>query len=295
LQDALLTYAAEQGAHIIRPAQAIGLRAGPLPRLDVRAGDRVREISARLVIGADGRTSQVRKWIGARTESDPLHHLFGGARLAGANLPEDATHGTTFPGGRMFAFPQGSGYARAYLLGQPDLLKPLQGAAHRQAYVDLCASVLPSGMLDNATAVGPIAFFPNNDIWSSRLTGDHVVLIGDAAGANDPSVGQGLSLVFRDVRTLGDLLLTERDWGRAIQSFAEHRQAYFDVLHQHAEWLGQLTIDTGPAADAARARVARARGQDPTAGGFAMIFARGPEGLVADEAARRHFFGEDLT
>jgi 2-polyprenyl-6-methoxyphenol hydroxylase-like FAD-dependent oxidoreductase len=295
LQNALLSYAEDQGACILRPAQAIGVRPGPAPTIAIRVGDRVQEISARLIIGADGRTSQVRKWIGARTETDPMHHLFGGARLVGAHLPEHATHGTTFSGCRMFTFPQGGGYARAYLLGQPDLLKPLQGTAHRQRYVDLCASLLPSAMLDNATPVGPIAFFPNNDIWSSQLAADHVVLIGDAAGANDPSVGQGLSLVFRDVRTLRDLLLTERDWSRAVQSFAEQRHAYFSVLREHAKWLGQLTIDTGPNADALRARVARAREQDPTAGGFAMIFSRGPEGLIADEAARRHFFGEDLA
>jgi 2-polyprenyl-6-methoxyphenol hydroxylase-like FAD-dependent oxidoreductase len=295
LQDALLAYAAEQGAHIVRPAQAIGLRPGPAPIVEIRVNDRVEEISARLIIGADGRTSQARKWIGARTETDPMHHLFGGARLMGANLPEGATHGATFAGGRMFAFPQGGGYARAYLLGAPDLIKPLQGATHRQEYVNQCASVLPQGMLGDATPVGPVAFFPNNDIWSSRLSAGRVVLIGDAAGANDPSLGQGLSLVFRDVRTLRDLLLTEHDWPHAVRSFTEQRRAYFDVLRQHAKWIGQLTIDTGPKAEARRARVACAREQDPTAGGFAMIFSRGPDGLVADEAARRHFFGEDLT
>nr|MDP9471953.1 hypothetical protein [Chloroflexota bacterium] len=58
-------------------------------------------------------------------------------------------------------------------------------------------------------------------------------------------------------------------------------------------WAAQLTTETGPEADARRERVARAREQDPTAGGFAAIFAAGPEGLVADEAARRRFFGEE--
>ncbi|HET8524475.1 MAG TPA: NAD(P)/FAD-dependent oxidoreductase [Thermomicrobiales bacterium] len=295
LQDALLAYAAEQGARIFRPAQAISLYPGRPSVLDVRVDDRRYELAARLVIGADGRTSQVRKWIGARTESDPMHHMFGGARLAGADLPEGATHGTTFPGGRMFAFPQGNGFARAYLVGQPELLRPLQGATHRDAYVEFCASVLPSGILDNASPVGPVAFFPNNDIWSSNLAAEQVILIGDAAGANDPSVGQGLSLVFRDVRILSDLLLNERDWPHVIHAFAEQRTAYFDVLRQHAKWFAQLLIDTGPSADALRAQVAHAREQDPTAGGFATIFSRGPDGLVADEPARRHFFGEDLS
>ncbi|HEU0113291.1 MAG TPA: hypothetical protein VFQ80_01370, partial [Thermomicrobiales bacterium] len=48
------------------------------------------------------------------------------------------------------------------------------------------------------------------------------------------------------------------------------------------------------AADALRARVERAREADPTAGGFAGAYACEPDGLTADDAARRDFFGEDL-
>jgi 2-polyprenyl-6-methoxyphenol hydroxylase-like FAD-dependent oxidoreductase len=42
--------------------------------------------------------------------------------------------------------------------------------------------------------VGPLTFFPNTDAWSDRLYDVRVVLIGDVAGANDPSGGHGLSL-----------------------------------------------------------------------------------------------------
>ena len=45
---------------------------------------------------------------------------------------------------------------------------------------------------------------------------------------------------------------------------------------------------------AIRDGIARSRAADPTAGGFGPIFALGPSGLVADEQARRHYFGEDL-
>ena len=37
---------------------------------------------------------------------------------------------------------------------------------------------------------------------------------------------------------------------------------------------------------------AAAREADPTLGGFATLEACGPDGLTADEAARRVFFGE---
>ncbi len=35
--------------------------------------------------------------------------------------------------------------------------------------------------------------------------------------------------------------------------------------------------------------------QDPSLGGFAYLEGRGPDGLVADDAARRMWFGEDLA
>lgn len=39
-----------------------------------------------------------------------------------------------------------------------------------------------------------------------------VVLIGDAAGYNDPVLGQGLSIAVRDVRFVAEALLAEPDW-----------------------------------------------------------------------------------
>ena len=118
------------------------------------------------------------------------------------------------------------------------------------------------------------------------------MLIGDAAGANDPSVGNGLSLVFRDVHELSSRLLETDDWRGVAREFAFQRQTYFDVLRRHAQWLAMLTTETGPEAEERRQRVARARENDPSAGGFAAVFARGPFGLTADEQARRTFFGE---
>ena len=39
-----------------------------------------------------------------------------------------------------------------------------------------------------------------------------VVLIGNAAGRNDPIIGQGLSIAHRDVRSVRDAMLSEKKW-----------------------------------------------------------------------------------
>ena len=103
-----------------------------------------------------------------------------------------------------------------------------------------------------------------------------------------------MSLAFHDARLLGNLLTSERDWDAAVSAFSRERTAIGETLLEHGRWAGALTIDEGPEADRLRERAARARDVDPTAGGFAGIYLFGPGGLVADEAARRHYFGEDL-
>jgi 2-polyprenyl-6-methoxyphenol hydroxylase-like FAD-dependent oxidoreductase len=294
LQQSLIDHAAARGATIIRPGRVTRFTRASRPEITVETGGGTETIAARLVVGADGRTSPARRWLGGRTEQDPAHHRFGGALLGGTALPEGMTHAGTFEGGRTFIFPQGEGRARAYLVATADRIETLQRERGPSGFIGLCASVLAEGLLADATPVGPLAYFPNNDIWASRIAADGLVLMGDAAGANDPSLGQGLSLVFRDARELRDLLLDGADWHQATREFERRRRAYFAVVREHARWTGILTNETGPEADARQERVQRARELDPTAGGFAQIFSRGPDGLVADETARRQFFGEAL-
>lgn len=291
LQQAAITAAVEAGVTLLRPANVTAFRGSSEPELDIISAVGARTIRARLIVGADGRTSPARLWTGGRSEHDPVHHRIGGGLFDGVSFAEDTAHEATFPGGRTFVMPQGGGRARAYVVTATKRHQEMQLDRTGGAMIQFLARHFPEGPFDGARKAGPVAFFPNADTWASRIAGDGVVLIGDAAGANDPSVGQGLSLVFRDVRELRDLLLDNRDWNRAIKTFAERRPAYFGVLREHAKWLGVLVTEEGPEADALRERFELAREEDPSAGGFALIFARGPDGLVADESARRRFFG----
>jgi 2-polyprenyl-6-methoxyphenol hydroxylase-like FAD-dependent oxidoreductase len=153
---------------------------------------------------------------------------------------------------------------------------------------------MPESALDHAKQEGPIGFFPNNDIWATKVTGNDVVLISDAAGAPDPSRGHGTSLLFHDARLLSELLLSERDWRTAIAEFGSQRSRYFGVVLESDRWNCKIDAGKGEEADRLREGHARAREQDPSLCGFGVIESYGPDELVADEAARRHYFGEDL-
>jgi 2-polyprenyl-6-methoxyphenol hydroxylase-like FAD-dependent oxidoreductase len=120
------------------------------------------------------------------------------------------------------------------------------------------------------------------------------VLIGDAAGAPDPTGAHGTSLLFRDVRVLSELLLATADWGGAIAEFAQRRRRTYEVIRAVDHWI-TVFFDTSEEAARLREGNERATAHDPTLAGFAFLQTNGPDGLIADEAARGHYFGQDLA
>jgi 2-polyprenyl-6-methoxyphenol hydroxylase-like FAD-dependent oxidoreductase len=296
LQETLLRRAEAAGATVFRPAKAHRPHQDPAGalRIPIEAAAGTVEMRARLVVGADGRESGVRRWIGAETIRDPVHHAIGGVLVEGTDLDPTASHIGFCPGRVSFVFRQASGRARAYLFCHPEDAENMRGSGAANAIIETCVASLPEGTLDRMRAVGPAGFFPGADVFASRVAGDGVVLIGDAASANDPTQGQGLSLVFKDVYELSRRLLASPDWDAAIADYARGRPSWYEPLRAYASWQGPLFIGIRPEANAARERAERAREVDPLAGGYAIIHTAGPEGLPYDEAARRHFLGEDL-
>src|SRR5699024_1915360 len=101
--------------------------------------------------------------------------------------------------------------SRVYYVCPTDEARELRGRSGVDAYLQRVGKLYPDGAFAHAEPVGPLGFFPNSDLVSDRISGTNAVLIGDAAGANDPSQGHGLALVYRDIRVLRDLL-ADRDW-----------------------------------------------------------------------------------
>jgi 2-polyprenyl-6-methoxyphenol hydroxylase-like FAD-dependent oxidoreductase len=296
LQQALIETAAEAGAIVLRPASLGGVTwEGDQPVVSIETRQEPMTLRPRLLVGADGAHSVVRRALGGEGVTDPPHHAIGGTLLAGIDLPADSAHQAYFPGGFAMMFPQRDGISRVYYVCATDESERLRRTDQPGTLLVRLAAILPPGAMARASGTGaPLGFFPNSETIATVTHGPNAVLIGDAAGSNDPSQGHGLSLVFRDIRDLAERIAITDDWAAVPAAFAAARAHDHDVLRAHAHWVAPLSTGTGPEVDALRARVERARELDPTAGGFAGIFATGPAGLTADEAARRHFLGEDL-
>ncbi len=292
-QEAAITWAEAQGATLIRPAKAIRFSRNGRPSLTVAGAGGETELTARLIVGADGKLSVTRRWTGGESVADPENHRMGGVLISGAVYEREWDNFSWVPGEAVNWFAAGPEMTRLYLVMSAQRLRETGVDRSFPALVAFAAEHMPEGALQNIEQQGPIGFFPNNDIWASRIAGNGVVLIGDAAGAPDPTQGHGTALLFHDVRALSELLLSESDWATATAEFADQRRRAFAVILEVDRW-HNVYFDTS--AEAARLREGheRALQHDPTMGGFAAIEACGPAGLVADEAARRRYFGEDL-
>lgn len=294
LQDALLRGARDAGSRVFRPAQADVARTRDSWLLQVQQEDQLSTLHSRFLIAADGKNSATRRLWGGRTLSDPPHHQFGGLLVRDVALPRDSAHQAFHAAGFTMMFPQGDDFWRLYYVCPTETAREFTGENRIRNYIEACAACLPEGVLTKAIPEGPLAFFPNNHVATSRIDGPNAVAIGDAAGAGDPSQGHGMSLVWRDVRVLRDVLLSH-GLADAPEAFAKKRRAYEHVLRTHAAWVAPLTTGTSDLAIALQTQVDDARAEDATALGYAGIFAHGPDHLPTDEASRALFFGENLT
>ena len=293
LQQAAFDWAAAHGATTLRPAKATRFANGGAPTVTVVQDGQEVEFTARLVVGADGKLSGVRRWAGGESIADPEHHRFGGVLVSGTRIDRDCDNYFWAPGLIVNWFAAGAEQERLYLSMTEDRLRETGVDRSFEATIELAARYMPEGALDEVQQAGPIGYFPNNDIWASSITGNDVVLIGDAAGAPDPTQGHGTPLLFHDVCELSELLLADCDWSAATQEFAARRRRAYEVIREYDRWSNILHTE-GDEANRFREGHNRAEQHDPTLGGFALMEARGPDGLRADEDARRIFFGEDL-
>ncbi len=166
------------------------------------------EVQARLVVGADGRNSIVRKLSGFDVQRDPERMRIAGIFFEDLPVPDDTNHYVLNPSISQMAliFPQGGGKGRAYI-GYNQSVNPhrFQGKEDVPSFVAQCIKTGASEQwYAGAKAVGPLATFEGADTWVPLPHKDGVVLIGDAAASSDPTWGQGLPLIAQDETRVPD-------------------------------------------------------------------------------------------
>jgi 2-polyprenyl-6-methoxyphenol hydroxylase-like FAD-dependent oxidoreductase len=291
MQETLLRMAETAGTEVWRGATVEAVLPGSPPQVLVRAGGSTKTLQARVVVGADGRNSQVRSWASLPVSRDPDRLVIAGLLCEGVPAPENATHHGVGGEGATLVAPLGQQRARVYFMYRKDGgARGLAGERRVGDFLSFCGtSGVPGEWCAVAKAAGPLAEFNGADHWVGHPARDGVVLIGDAAAATDPDWGTGLSLTLLDVLTLRDCLLSNSDWEVAIHQYAVGHDRYHKSLHDLTQAFAELLWTPGHEADARRNRVLPRLLTDPR--GLPDLIGLGPESRMDDEA-QRLLFGE---
>jgi 2-polyprenyl-6-methoxyphenol hydroxylase-like FAD-dependent oxidoreductase len=290
IQEALIRLAVDAGADVRRGVTVTQVSPGKPPTVSVQADGSADTIHARLVVGADGRHSQVRRWGGFRVARDPKRLMIAGVLMTGMPVADDAIHTFRAPtfGHRALLVPLERTQCRVYFMtGRRAEHHRLSGRGQLADLLQYCTDAgVPSEWFAGAEAAGPLASFEGADVWVEHPYQDGVVLVGDAAAANDPCFGMGLALTLRDVRVLRDHLLANDNWDAAAHQYAAAHDQDYGVVHTITSWMHEILHGLGPEADRIRAhalpQLAEGLGPD--------LLGVGPE-CAADAATRRRLLG----
>ncbi len=165
-----------------------------------------RSLHAKLLVGADGADSAVRRAAGIETQSLNLHQK-GIVATVTTEKPHEATARQRFLVTGPLAFlpldePRSCSIVWSADTTRADQLMALDDAAFiselQKAFGD---------WLGKIQTLGPRAGFPLALSHAKTYTAPHLALVGDAAHTVHPLAGQGVNLGFLDAATLAEVLL----------------------------------------------------------------------------------------
>lgn len=191
----LVKLAARAGAEVCTSAPAVGvlLEKKQVVGVKIEHFGRTQEISARLVVAADGVEGQVGQWAGLRNQLR-LGDFYSGVEFLLGNVQEKIEPTTCeyhlnqelAPGGYLWVFPKGEDTANVGLVFSGDQAPERPAFSLLEDFVDRhfpAASVL--GVVSGGIPISGVV---------KNMVADGLVLVGDAAHQADPLTAGGINL-----------------------------------------------------------------------------------------------------
>jgi len=185
-----------------------------------------KDLAARLVVGADGAASQVRKHIGFQ-QDHYAYNQHGLVAVVGKQKPNPGVAWQRFLAGGPLAFLPLVDGRSSIVWTIPTAEAERLLALDTEAFIDELDAA-SSGWLGRVESCGPRAAFALSMRLSECYASQRTVLMGDAAHVVHPLAGQGVNLGFADAAGLTESLIAARHAGGDIGSVS--------VLHKYDRW-----------------------------------------------------------
>ncbi|MBE2278144.1 MAG: FAD-dependent monooxygenase [Rhodobacteraceae bacterium] len=213
------------GLRLISGQSVVAQEAGPAG-VTVTLGTGA-QLSARLLVGCDGRASGVAARAGIRR----VGHGYGQTALVTA-IRHERDHGGTahqffMPAGPLAILPLPGGHHSSIVWSETDAEAARIQALDDEGYL---AALRPrfGDFLGGLALAGARFTYPLNLTLAERFIAPRVALVGDAAHGVHPIAGQGLNLGLRDVGALAEVLILAQRRGDDIGSAV--------VLEEYQRW-----------------------------------------------------------
>jgi 2-polyprenylphenol 6-hydroxylase len=247
LQEGCLQAAGAKGAVFIEAAvQAIALNDADA-RIRLNDG---RELSARLLIAADGTGSKTRELLGIDAAGHAYHQDALAAHVRTSKPHQNTAWQRFLATGPLAFLPLTDGRSSivwSVARAEADRLRALDAPAFGAAL--LAAS---GGILGDVELTTPVASFPLKLQYALDYVKPRAVLLGDAAHAVHPLAGQGLNLGLLDCAALAEVLCEAKDPDllgeyRPLRRYERWRKSENLLAAAALDGLERLFADSNPA------------------------------------------------
>lgn len=209
---------------LLCPAQVAGLeRTATAATLTLADG---RQLTARLIVGADGANSWVRQQAGITTTGWPYEQTAVVATIKTAKHHHGVAWQRFMPEGPLALLPMPEGLSSLVWSTTPERAATLLALDESPFLAELQQAF--GERLGAMEATGPRGAFPLLLRHANRYCDERLVLVGNAAHAIHPLAGQGLNLGVSDIAALAEVLLTAHREKREIGERA--------VLRRYERW-----------------------------------------------------------
>ncbi|HWC84536.1 MAG TPA: NAD(P)/FAD-dependent oxidoreductase [Pseudonocardiaceae bacterium] len=207
------------------------------------------ELSAALVVAADGVSSRLRKGISAQAAKKDYPHRLVALDVPDATVPADFTAYITDRGLRL-CYPLPGGRARLYVQTEPNELRGLDGDK-RQRWTEALVAELPAlapltaGLPESLTTRQTL---PVSRFLATQLAAPGLALVGESGHVVHPMAAQGMNSAITDAHALAKHLadgsaLAPSDVDEATRGYERERLPALEHIGQTSHNAARMLTD----------------------------------------------------